>query len=96
MFIACCTYNFADAKVTHMKLNKYLERFSGSERRLFAERCGLGYTHLSQLANHHRYASGKTCALIERESEGEITVEDLRPDWFGGVLPVPGAKKRAA
>lgn len=86
----------ANAKVIGMNLNTYLEKFSGPERREFAEKCGLAYTHLSQLANHHRYASGGTCAVIERESSGEVTAKDMRPDWFGGALPKPVKRKTAA
>lgn len=76
-----------------MTLQKYLDRFTGSERREFAKRCGLNYTHLSQLANWRRYAGGATAVAIERESGGAVTQSDLRPDWFGlGELPQPATR----
>jgi len=65
-----------------MELKTYLKQFKGKQRKQFCEAVDCNYDYLSMVANGHRKAGGKLCAAIQRESGGQVTTRDLRPDWF--------------
>lgn len=48
-----------------------------------AARLGTSPAYLSQLAHGHRKASPRLCFAIERETNGRVTRETMRPDIFG-------------
>lgn len=51
-----------------------------TERRKFAERCGIEEQYLYQILTGRRPASPELSARIERESGGRLACEHLRPD----------------
>ena len=51
-------------------------------RKELAQRCGVADAYLYQILSGRREASAELCVVIERESEKQITRQQLRPnDW---------------
>lgn len=66
-----------------MKLLEYLESLGGkSEIEDFAKSCGTSYMYLMHIARGTQdKKAGESLAInIERESEGVVRCEELRPD----------------
>lgn len=78
-----------------MKLKKYLNKLSVSDRRVFAEKCNTTYGHLRNIAYGYKPANESLCINIERESLGDITCEDLRPDVDWAYLRGTNPKEAA-
>lgn len=55
-----------------------------TEKARFAQRVGAGRAWLTQVGGGHSKASPELAKRIERESNGVVKAEDLRPDVFGG------------
>ena len=52
------------------------------ERSILAQRCKINEAYLYQILTKRREASPELCVLIERESNGKVTRQMLRPgDW---------------
>ena len=62
------------------KLRLYLNELSTDEQSAFAARCGTSVGYLRKAISVGQQLSEKIVIAIERESEGEIRCEDLRPD----------------
>lgn len=62
------------------------------ERECFAKRCGTSFAFIRNVAYGYRRAGAWLCINIERESEGAVKCEDLRPDvdwaYLRGTEPV--------
>ena len=81
-----------------MDLKKFLLSLPAADRDDFAARCETTYAHLRNIAYGFRQAGEKLCIAIERESQGAVRCEDLRPDvdWaFLRGTPKPKSKKAA-
>lgn len=52
----------------------------------FAAACGTSLGYLRQVAVGVRLANGELCIAIERETNGAVCCEDLRPDWDWQVV----------
>lgn len=63
-----------------MKLRNYLKNLSTEEREVFAAKCGTTYKFLRNIAYGYRRAGESLCINIERESDGAVICEELRPD----------------
>lgn len=66
-----------------MKLLDYLKTMPIEERDIFAVNCGTSLGHLNNVAYGYRPCGEKLAVDIERESEANVTVEELCPsvDW---------------
>ena len=69
-----------------MELFEYIKKLSKSERNYFALRCGTSFAHLRNVAYGYKRAGELLCINIERESDGLVECEDLRPDVDWGYL----------
>lgn len=70
-----------------MSLLEYLKRLKNEQKiSAFAEKCGTSEAHLYQVARGYRRAGEDLCIKIDRESQGVIRCEDLRPDVDWGYL----------
>jgi DNA-binding transcriptional regulator YdaS (Cro superfamily) len=81
-----------------MDLKTYLSPLSLDQREAFAKRCGTTRGHMQNVAY------GKTCApalatAIERETEGAVKRQDMRPSDYWRIwpdLPQPKQPRRVA
>lgn len=66
-----------------MDLRAYLDGLPKGGVAAFAEQIGVGRVYLSQLAarQDNRVPSEKLCVVIERESQRQVTRQELRADW---------------
>lgn len=64
------------------KLKKYISEMNADDRADFAARCGTTLPFLRNVMYGSRKPGEKLCVLIERESQGAITRQDLREDWI--------------
>lgn len=63
-----------------MKLNQYLSARRGEAGRL-AKAIGCTTVFVRNVANGHRNVSDTLALAIERETNGEVTVAELRPSF---------------
>lgn len=61
-------------------LRKYLNQLSAEDRRGFCERCGTTLGYLRKALSKGQQLGESLCINIDRESEGAVPVESLRPD----------------
>lgn len=64
-----------------MKLTEYM---NGRDVQAFADEIGIHYTTVYKLMSGVRRASPKLAHKIAEATEGAVTLEDLRPDFFHG------------
>lgn len=69
-----------------MKLLKYIKILPISDRDDFAMRCGTSFAHLRNISYGYKRAGELLCINIERETDGFVRCEDLRPDVDWGYL----------
>jgi DNA-binding transcriptional regulator YdaS (Cro superfamily) len=65
------------------------------QRDRFAERCGTTGGHLRNVSYGYKQAAESLAINIERESNGAVTVEELRPDVDWSVIRDSRAKRRS-
>lgn len=70
-----------------MKFKTYFFALSKSERQLFAGQVGTSVGHLNNFSYGYTSLSPVTCAAIEKQTGGEITRKDLRPEDFWKIWP---------
>lgn len=75
-----------------MNLHRYYLHQSPDARVRFAEAIGTTPLYYRNVAHGFRRASGALALLIERESHGEVSIAELRPD-FAEVLSSSGYRK---
>lgn len=63
-----------------MSLKEYIKPLSRKDREKFAKRCETSIGMLSQVAYGHRRAGESLAINIERETNGVVRCEELRPD----------------
>ena len=63
-----------------MNLRDFIKTLSPDEQEVFAIGCETSVGQLKQVAGDHRRASVSLAINIERESDGAIRCEELRPD----------------
>lgn len=63
-----------------MKLKHYFEKHPEISQKALAEKIGVSPEFVSMLAAGKRTGSIEKCILIEELTNGEVTVEDLRPN----------------
>lgn len=63
-----------------MKLIEYLRTLSVDERAAFARRCKTTPNHLRNVSYDQKTCGEDLAMAIERESGGQVTVEEMRPD----------------
>lgn len=76
------------------KLLKYLNALAKPAQAAFAQACGTTVGYLRKAASANQLLNTVTCVAIERETHGEVTRIDLRPDdwaanWPELATPVP-------
>lgn len=76
------------------KLRAFINRLSKPEQIGFAERCDTTIGYLRKAISVGQRLNESVCINIERESEGAVCCEDLRPDVDWAVIR--GATKREA
>ncbi len=69
-----------------MDLKKYTALNRGGATRLAAA-LGIDKSYLSQMASKTRPISPTRCLLIERETNGAVTRQDLRPNDYWLIWP---------
>lgn len=62
------------------RLLDYLNDLPVPEQQAFAQRCGTSVGYLRKAVSAGARLDGRTCILIERESDRKVRCEDLRPD----------------
>ncbi len=79
-------------------LKAYLKSLSIEQRNSFADRCETSLGHLNNVAGGHKICGEKLTIAIERESNGAVRCEDLRPDVDWAFMRAGGAahKQEAA
>lgn len=71
-------------------MSRLLDLLNGmdkGEREAFALRCGTTVGYLRKSVSVRQKLRASTCALIERESGGAITRQELRPDDWQVIWP---------
>lgn len=63
-----------------MELKVFLASLPPGGRAAFARKLGIAPAFLSQLEHGKRRVSAPLAVAIERDSNGAVTVEELRPD----------------
>ena len=63
-----------------MTLSEYLKTMDKEGLEAFAKRCGTSVGQLKQVAYGNRRASAGLAVCLDRETEGAILCEALRPD----------------
>jgi DNA-binding transcriptional regulator YdaS (Cro superfamily) len=63
-----------------MELKTYLKNLTDSQRQKFADRCETSVGHLRNVAYDCKSCAEKLAIAIERETDGAVRCEDLRPD----------------
>lgn len=76
-----------------MSLHAYIKGLDKSALDGLAKRCDTTAGQLKQVAYGNRRASGGLAVSIERETQGKVTCEQLRPDIDWAYLR--GSKKAA-
>lgn len=79
-----------------MDLRDYLKNLDKALWPAFAKRCGTTRGYLEQVAGAHRRAGPELAVSIERETDGAVRCEDLRPDVDWAYLRNTKPKKRKA
>lgn len=64
-----------------MDLKTYLSPMSAETRDEFAQRCGTTKGHLQNVMYGSKTLDVKACVLVELESDGQVTRQELRSDW---------------
>lgn len=62
------------------KLLKYLNSLSKADRSQFVDRCETSEGYLRKAISSGQKLGGDLCINIDRESNGAVACEDLRPD----------------
>ena len=63
-----------------MDLKTFLFSMPMPDREAFASRCGTTYPHLRNIAYGQKLCGESLAINVDRESEGTVRCEDLRPD----------------
>jgi len=71
------------------KLLKYLNRLSKEGRLRFSKACGTSEGYLRKAISVHQPLGSDLCIRIDRESAGDVSCEDLRPDVDWAYLRIP-------
>jgi hypothetical protein len=79
-----------------MNLPDFLNTLTTVERKAFAEGAGIDDKYLAQLkcsakASGDRFPSLAVCKKFVDLSGGKLTIEELRPDIFGGAASTEAA-----
>lgn len=77
-----------------MTLKEFLQSMSLRQRDRFAERCGTTGGHLRNVSYGYKQAAESLAINIERESNGAVTVEELRPDVDWSVIRDSRVRRR--
>lgn len=64
-----------------------MNKFSPSERLELASKCGIAEQYLYQVLTRRKVASAELSVLIEKQSDKQITRQELRPDDFWLIWP---------
>ena len=73
-----------------MEFKTYWLSLKPEQRKSFADRCGYKVGYLDHVSTGYRKASvHKLAPKIERESGGQVTRQELRPDVFGEAPATP-------
>lgn len=62
------------------KLRKYLNSLSSIELQVFAAKCGTSIGYMRKAISIKQDLAERLCINIDRESNGVVRCEDLRPD----------------
>ena len=64
----------------YMDLKTFIKSLPADDREPFAARCDTSFAHLRNIAYGLKTSGESLCINIERESNGIVRCEDLRPD----------------
>lgn len=79
-----------------MLFKTYFFRLNTQERKDFAEKVGTSVGHLNNFCYGLTTLAPILCTAIERESNGEVSRRDLRPDDYWLIWPDLSAPAKAA
>ncbi len=71
-----------------MKLSDYLRKLTEIRRMDYAQRAQTTVAYLYQIAGGHSRAGAKLAKRLATESEGFVSVQELRPDLYGDMQPI--------
>lgn len=78
-----------------MELKPYLETMSLEQREAFAARCGTSAGHLRNISYGYKPCGEGLAINVERESDGTVTCEELRPDVDWAYLRSTSPKRKS-
>lgn len=70
-----------------MNLKTFLKNLPVAERESFASRCNTSYGHLRNVGYGQKTCAEILAVAIERESNGEVTRRESRPDDWHLIWP---------
>lgn len=85
----------AHAMLPGMDLSSYYKALPQGGRKALAERIGTSPTFLYQMATGRRPVPDNLCVPLEKETQGEVSLRDLRPVLFGLDAATPPAEEAA-
>lgn len=68
------------------KLRTFLNSMQLSEQEHFAKSCGTSIGYLRKAISIGSKFDGSLCRLISKNSDGQVSLTDLRPDIFEGLI----------
>lgn len=68
-------------------LLEYLNSLPVAEQASFAQRCGTTVGYLRKAVSVGQLLKAVVCVAIERETRGQVTRKDLRPDDWQDIWP---------
>lgn len=66
---------------------EYLNSLPVAEQSSFAQRCGTTVGYLRKAVSVGQLLKAVVCVSIERETHGQVTRKDLRPDDWQSIWP---------
>ncbi len=72
-----------------MKLSDYIRKLTPYQRYQYAEKAETTVGTLYQIAGGHKKAGGMFAKRLAAASGGFVSVQELRPDLFGDMQPIP-------
>lgn len=70
-----------------MQFKTYFFGLSPQDRKGFAEKVGTSAGHLTNHAYGYTPLAPAVCVLVEKESDGAVTRQELRPDDWAAIWP---------
>jgi DNA-binding transcriptional regulator YdaS (Cro superfamily) len=77
-----------------MELKDFILGMENAQRQKLAASLAMGMPRLWDMANYHEPIDVITACRIERETAGEVTLKDMRPDYFEALKKAGYTKEK--